>query len=154
MESEFYQVLNNFLFHIYTILLKKTLKLAIFWQLNTLGLLPTHPSDWVSSLAPALVWFNFHCTTISCSVNSHLYIYCSSKHSWWHVWILNLLNYVLITMQWVQCLTCYRWFILITCYMECMILIIFLWFYWKCMCGIGRNLFRLRVICGNASNVW
>ncbi|XP_020578681.1 ER membrane protein complex subunit 4 [Phalaenopsis equestris] len=23
------------------------------WKLNTLGLLPTHPSDWVSSLAPA-----------------------------------------------------------------------------------------------------
>ncbi|PKA50868.1 hypothetical protein AXF42_Ash007523 [Apostasia shenzhenica] len=25
------------------------------WKLNTLGLLPTHPSDWVSSLAPASV---------------------------------------------------------------------------------------------------
>ena len=29
-----------------------------FWQLNTLGLLPTHASDWVSSLPPAQVQFS------------------------------------------------------------------------------------------------
>ncbi|ESR63496.1 hypothetical protein CICLE_v10009603mg [Citrus x clementina] len=29
------------------------------WKLNTLGLLPTHASDWVSSLPPALVQFFF-----------------------------------------------------------------------------------------------
>ncbi|KAK8936734.1 hypothetical protein KSP39_PZI011917 [Platanthera zijinensis] len=29
------------------------------WKLNTLGLLPTHPSDWVSSLSPAPVCFKF-----------------------------------------------------------------------------------------------
>lgn len=34
----------------------KSLPILIYcWQLNTLGLLPTHVSDWVSSLPPAQV---------------------------------------------------------------------------------------------------
>ena len=33
------------------------LNIRCSWQLNTLGLLPTHASDWVSSLPPAQVLF-------------------------------------------------------------------------------------------------
>jgi uncharacterized membrane protein YadS len=42
--------ISNDLFHV---------QFLLFWQLNTLGLLPTHASDWVSSLPPAKVHFFF-----------------------------------------------------------------------------------------------